>query len=135
MILQTAVAGDLLAEASVYSDRYHCDGVVLRDATYTAVARFQFLDALKAHGMLRDAWESRLARGIQSARSKAEIRGLKTVRQRLEMWLTLYGPLPPKGQWRDLAAELGVSPEALYRELKAQSQRQRQCAKTQEYPF
>ena len=118
MILQTARSGDVLAEASAYSDTYHCDGLVLQDATYAAVARQKFREALKTDQALREAWDKRLARGIQSARSKAEIRGLKTVRERLEMWLALYGPLPAKGQWHALAAEIGVSSEALYRELK-----------------
>jgi hypothetical protein len=43
---------------------------------------------------------------------------LKTVAERLEGWLIWRGGgLPPKGAWKDIAAEIGVSPEALYREL------------------
>jgi hypothetical protein len=36
---------------------------------------------------------------------------------RLNAWLAWHGGLPPKGAWRELADELGVTPEALYRAL------------------
>jgi len=43
---------------------------------------------------------------------------LKTVAMRLDGWLAMNeGGVPPKGRWREVAAEIGVSPEALYREL------------------
>jgi len=36
----------------------------------------------------------------------------------LDAWLALDdGNLPPTGRWREVAAEIGVSPEAFYREL------------------
>ena len=41
-----------------------------------------------------------------------------TVFERLDDWLDWNdGNLPPKGRWKSLAAELGVTPEALYRTL------------------
>jgi len=42
---------------------------------------------------------------------------MKTVAERLGARLDWRGQLPPKGKWVELAAELGVSPEALYREI------------------
>jgi len=32
--------------------------------------------------------------------------------------------LPPKGEWRNLANQIGVSPEALYREIAKRRQRE-----------
>jgi hypothetical protein len=52
-----------------------------------------------------------------SARVRAEIRSLPKVAERLEAWLREGHVLPDKGCWQDVAAELGVSREALYREL------------------
>ncbi len=117
MIMQTARDGDVLAEASVYSDNYHCDGIALEDSTCKAMPKPVFLDLLGREAELGQAWVAHLARGIQSARARAEIRGLKTVAQRLDMWLALNGDLPGKGGRSALAAELGVSREALYREI------------------
>ncbi|MCP4184697.1 MAG: hypothetical protein GY761_15500 [Hyphomicrobiales bacterium] len=43
---------------------------------------------------------------------------MKKVSERLDAWLDWYsGELPHKGEWKEVAAEIGVSPEALYREL------------------
>jgi hypothetical protein len=40
------------------------------------------------------------------------------VADRLDAWLAAgEGKLPAKGEGRGLAAEIGISPEALYREL------------------
>jgi CRP-like cAMP-binding protein len=117
MLLQTARTGDVLAEASVYSSTYHCDGIALENSNTTSVPVSLFRARLNADPEAHAAWAKYLARGVQIARSKAEIRGLKTVAARVDMWLTLNNQLPEKGQRRLLAAELGVSPEALYREL------------------
>lgn len=48
---------------------------------------------------------------------RAEIRSLAKVAERLDAWLSEGRTLPDKGRWQDVAAELGVTSEALYREL------------------
>ncbi|MEC7667561.1 MAG: hypothetical protein VXZ18_01615 [Pseudomonadota bacterium] len=58
-----------------------------------------------------------MARTLQKSRMQSEIRTLKTVAERLDAWLVDNPALPPKGQLQDLAHILGVSREALYREL------------------
>lgn len=42
---------------------------------------------------------------------------MRTVWERLDGWLALHGELPPRGGWIEIAREIGVTPEALYREL------------------
>ena len=55
---------------------------------------------------------------VQRARAQAETLSLKTVAERVDAWTTLNNGLPPpKGRWRQVASEIGVTPEALYREL------------------
>lgn len=63
-----------------------------------------------------------LAREVWQARFRSELLSLKTVAARLEEWLNWQcGGLPPKGEWKTLAEQLGVSPEALYREIARRS--------------
>ena len=117
LILQRAQAGSILAEASVYSDRYHCDARAESDAATWAVARRDLRRRLEANPEFSRAWAQYLAHEVQRARLHAEILSLKTVAMRLSAWIALNGPLPEKGQRRRIADEIGVSPEALYREI------------------
>jgi hypothetical protein len=49
---------------------------------------------------------------------------LRTVSERFDFWLAWNeGCLPEKGLWKNIAEEIGVSPEALYRELAVRSKR------------
>lgn len=118
LILQRAAAGELLAEASCFSRHYHCDAVTAMPATLTCVPLAAFRRACAADPSLGMAFAAHLAASVQNARARAEMLALKTVPARLDAWLALNGgALPPKGRWRDLAAALGVTQEALYREL------------------
>ena len=116
LILQRARAGSILAEASVYSDRYHCDACAESDAATWAVARKDLCRRLKRNRkcLRRGRVTCRMR---SSARLHAEILSLKTVEARLNAWIAWNGILPGKGQRRRIADEIGVSPEAFYREL------------------
>ena len=76
------------------------------------------LSCCKSYGDLLRALAQYLALEVQSARARAEIVSLKAVTARLDAWLAINnGPLPSKGRWREVAREIGVTPEALYREI------------------
>jgi CRP-like cAMP-binding protein len=117
MILQRAGPGAIVAEASVYASAYHCDAVTRRPARVAMTPVAAFRAALVGEPHIAEAWAAHLARSVQSARLAAEIRTLRTVAARLDAWLDAGGAPPVKGAQQDLAAELGVSREALYREL------------------
>jgi CRP-like cAMP-binding protein len=117
LILQRAGPGSVVAEASVYAEAYHCDAVACGAATAALAPVAAFRAALAADQGLAAAWAAHLARCVQAARLGAEIRTLRTVAARLDAWLEAGGTVPAKGARQDLAAELGVSREALYREL------------------
>jgi CRP-like cAMP-binding protein len=117
LVLQRAVPGSILAEASVYSERYHCDARAETHAVTWAVTRKNLLHGLSESPDLERAWTSHLAHEVQRARLHAEILSIKTVAARLNAWCVWHGELPGKGQWTNIANEIGVSPEALYREI------------------
>ncbi|WP_417462897.1 Crp/Fnr family transcriptional regulator [Kordiimonas sp.] len=117
VILQRAYSGDLLAEASLFSERYHCDAIAATPSKIRALPKSSFLAALQTDLDLATFWAKRLAQEVQRARLRSEIVSLKTVAQRLDAWLAWNGDIPSKGEWRALAFEIAVSPEALYREL------------------
>lgn len=117
MVLQNAGPGEVVAEASAYSSRYHCDAVAAAESVVAGLPKERFLSALADHPALAESWSGLLARSVQAARLRAEIRTLPRVSDRLAAWLGEGNALPEKGHWQEVAAELGVTREALYREL------------------
>ncbi|MGR3749185.1 Crp/Fnr family transcriptional regulator [Paracoccus sp. R12_1] len=117
MILQRAGPGQTLAEASAWSDTYHCDAVAAESCVAALLPRHVFVARLRSDPDLAELWARNLARAVQAARLRAEIRSLPRVADRLDAWLGEGHNLPEKGRLQEVAAELGVTREALYREL------------------
>jgi len=117
MVLQNAGPGTVLAEASAYSTRYHCDAVAAEESVVAGLPKERFLAALAGEPALAESWSALLARSVQAARLRSEIRSLPRVADRLDAWLAEGNALPEKGRWQEVAAELGITREALYREL------------------
>ena len=118
LVLQRARAGDVLAEASFFAGTYHCDAFA-RSASHVASADIGRLKRLGQSDIsIMEVIARHLGTKVQEARARAEMLSLKRVDQRVDAWLVLNnGQLPFKGHWQTLAGEIGVTPEALYREL------------------
>ncbi len=118
VVLQRAGAGAIMAEASVFADGYHCAAVAVQESAVLAypIKRVRGILAQSPEAAL--AYARHLAGEVREARKRAEILALKTVSERLSAWLVWnHGALPPKGVRHHLADDIGVSREALYREL------------------
>lgn len=82
------------------------------------LSRHAFIKQPQKDEVFSRLWAERLAREVQSARFRSDILSRKTGSERLDGWLNWYEREPPcKGQWKSVAAQIDVSPEALYREL------------------
>jgi CRP-like cAMP-binding protein len=121
LTVQRAGAGAILAEASLFAgfaDRYHCDAVASEYSVLRVVPLREVRAALSEDSPLALALARDLSVEVQRVRAHAEILSLKTVAKRLDAWMALYGdPLPTWGRWLHVASDIGVTPEALYREL------------------
>lgn len=117
IVFQRAGPGAILAEASLFSDRYHCDAVARTRATVRNIPKRRVLNRLRSDADFAEAWVAHLAHAIQSLRFRSEVLSLRTVAFRLDAWLAWHIEIPPKGKWKQLANEIGVSAEALYREM------------------
>lgn len=120
IVLYRARAGDFLAEASLFADRYHCDAVCTRSGRYLRLP----VDALR-HCLSNDAafaleWIAILSGSLRKQRAAQERLNLKSLRMRVIHYLVDRGKDgcveldQPVIRW---AAELGASHEALYRTL------------------
>lgn len=117
LVLNIAEQNDVVAEASAYSETYHCDCIAKSDVTMRKLDAKTFVARLHNSPSLSALWGAKLAHELQSARALSQVRSLKTVRMRLDAWQSLGNKVPAHGEIQDLAHVLGVSREALYREL------------------
>lgn len=117
LVLQRAGPNSILAESSLYSDSYHCDAVVATAASTVALPKAQMRSRLRKSPDFAEVWAKHLAHEVQRSRFQAEILSLKTVAARLDVWIAWNTHLPDRGEWHTIASQIGVSKEALYREL------------------
>lgn len=116
-------AGETFAEASLFSDRYHCDAVAETECRVGRYPKAALATAL--HDDPASLWRftAELAHSLQRLRSRYELKQIRSAPQRVLQFLRLRcaadGSYAVPGALRDLAAELGLTQEALYRSLAA----------------
>jgi len=124
IVLHIAGPGDIIAEASLFSPHYHCDAIASTDAVVRIYPKRAVLAAFESDPKAAQAFSAALARQVMSLRTRLEQRNIRSARERVRNYLalktaadgrtvTLAGPL------KDVAAELGLTHEALYRTLAA----------------
>jgi CRP-like cAMP-binding protein len=116
LVLAEMRDGQLLAEASLFVDHYHCDAVARAPTELLVLEKTTLLERLNTVPGTGASLLAETSREVQRLRSRIEILRLNRVADRLTAWLDLYGP-PGKGGWVTVAESIGVTPEALYREL------------------
>ena len=114
LTLHVAGPGEIVAGASLFAERYHCDGTCRTDVVLAVVPRKPLLERLDRDGAL--AALSASAHEVQSLRSRVEVLRLRRLADRLDAYLALHGS-PGAGEWVRVADWIGVTPPALYREL------------------
>ena len=118
IVLQRVLPDGLVAEASLFAQRYHCDAVVEGRTVLARIPKVSVLENCLTDTHWLQGFAAHLASEVRRARSRAELLSLKRVDERLDAWFILHGnEMPPRGRWINWANELGVSAEALYREL------------------
>jgi len=118
LILQRASRNEIVAEASVFSSRYHCEAIGEGPTSLARIPKEAVLQLQTEDPRWLQHFAAHLASEVQRARARAELLALKKVGERVDAWLALHeGDMPSRGRRVDWANELGVTPEALYREL------------------
>ena len=119
IILQRARNG-FLAEASLLAARYHCDAIVTRDGSAIGLPLEIMRGALQDDAGFAMRWVAMLNAEIRVLRLRCERLSLKGVEARLMHLIESEGEgghYIIESTLKSLALELGVSHEALYREL------------------
>ena len=122
--LHTARAGELFAEAALFADRYHCDAVAGSAARVRVHPKRALLAAFRSNSALAERFMATLAHQIHALRGQLEIRNIRSARERVLSHLFLAAGADSRtvrldGTLMDLAGEIGLSHEVLYRTLAA----------------
>jgi len=123
LVLQRGTAGQLFAEASLFSEHYHCDAVCESDVTCAVFDKQKVLAALDDPAVARSVLQI-YSSSIRDLRAQVELRNIRRADDRVLAYLSLLpadedGWRDPGLTWTDIARTLGLSHEAIYRALAA----------------
>ena len=123
-VLHVAGPAETLAEASLFSGQYHCDAVANTDATVRVYPKRQVVSAFEKDPKALKTFTAMLAHQVMTLRTRLQQRNIRSARERVRQFLALNsGPdgrsVELHGTLKDLAAEIGLTHEALYRALAA----------------
>jgi CRP-like cAMP-binding protein len=124
IVLHVAGPGETIAEASLFANSYHCDAIASTNAVVRIYPKTAVLAAFDKDRMAAQAFTATLARQVMSLRTRIEQRNIRSARERVRHYLALNAgsdgcSVELTGTLKDLAAELGLTHEALYRTLAA----------------
>ena len=123
VILHTARRGEFFTEAALFAETYHCDAVAAAPSRVRVYPKTKVIEALRADPVLAEAFMARLARQLQELRARMELRNIRSAKERVLQYLRLRAgrsrSVELEGQLQDIAAEIGMTREALYRTLAA----------------
>jgi len=117
VVLQRARHG-FVGEASLESARYHCDAVVTISGEVVAIPIEPIKQALASDSGFGSRWIAMLNQEVKRLRAQCERLSLRGVKERLLHLIATDGKegrLPLGSGLKSMAAELGVTHEALYR--------------------
>jgi CRP-like cAMP-binding protein len=122
VVLHTARDGELLAEAALFSKIYHCDAVADLASVVRVLSKPELLAAFRADADFAEKFMGVLARQVMALRTRLELRSIRSARERLLQHLLLAASGDSRlvrldGTLMDLAAEIGMTHETLYRAL------------------
>lgn len=113
--------GELFAEASLFSERYHCDAVAESAGEVWFFAKADLTRRLRGDPDALWAFAAELARRVQSLRARIEVKQIRSAPERVLQFLRLGcdadGVMRVDGTLKRLAEEIGLTHEALYRAL------------------
>ncbi len=122
--VHTARAGELLAEASLFSDVYHCDARAVEPARARLYPKAALLRALNDDPSRAYVLTRAMARQIQALRLRVELRNVRSAQDRVLLFLEYKAAAGSHSvavdhPLQDMAADLGLNRETFYRTLAA----------------
>jgi CRP/FNR family transcriptional regulator, dissimilatory nitrate respiration regulator len=121
--IHLARAGEMFAEASLFSEHYHCDAVAETESQILIYPKAEITSRLRAEPEALWQFARELASRLQGMRTRFEIKQIRSAPERVLQWLRMRsgedGVIRVPGAAKDIASEVGLTHEAFYRALAA----------------
>lgn len=122
--IHAAEAGEFFAEAALQAEHYHCTAVAAQDSEVLAIPSLDLRRRIATEPAFALAWLGAMAAQLRQARARVERLSLRSAAERVRHLLLTegQGATPSHvvaGTLRELATQLGMTHEALYRTLAA----------------
>jgi CRP-like cAMP-binding protein len=122
IVLHTATKGELFAEAALFAAAYHCDAVAAIPSRVRVYPKRDLLTAFRSDPAIAERFMAVLAHQIHALRARLEERNIRSARERVLHHVALAAGKDGRtmrldGTLMELAAELGLTHEVLYRTL------------------
>ncbi|APX13941.1 Crp/Fnr family transcriptional regulator [Tateyamaria omphalii] len=114
LVIHRATEGDCFAEASIFSDAYHCEAVCVSDSEVTCYDRGTVLDLMRAGSDFSIRFSQHLATQVQRYRAHSEILAIRSAKHRV---LAAVQAGYNQGAVTELAGRINLTREACYRTL------------------
>jgi len=121
VIMHVARPGEMLAEASLFVPRYQCDVIAETDCEVWTYPKQALSRSLRDDPESLWAFSAALARSLHGLRQRYELKQIRSAPDRVMQLLRLRcddaGIYRTAGVLKEMAAELGLTHESLYRAL------------------
>jgi CRP/FNR family transcriptional regulator, dissimilatory nitrate respiration regulator len=122
LVVGTTSSGNLFVEAALFADIFHCDAVATEPSQVRIYPKAAVLSALRADPANAMSLLSLVAHQVIELRHRIEIMKVRSAKERVMFYLDLNtGPdgrtVNLRSQLQDIAGELGLTREVLYRTL------------------
>jgi CRP-like cAMP-binding protein len=122
LIVGTTPAGEFFVEAALFADIFHCDAVATEPSRVRIYPKATVLSALRTDSASAMSFLTFVSHQVIKLRQQIELMKVRSAKERVTLYLDLNaGPdgrtVKLRGQLQDIASELGLTREALYRTL------------------
>lgn len=114
VVLHRATPGETFAEASLFSETYHCDAIAAARTALVAYDRRKVLRRFREDPDFALSLARRFATQVQGYRRKLELLAIRGAEERV---FAALAEGTPAASVKSFAAEIGLTHEAVYRAL------------------
>jgi len=133
IVLHVGYMGEFIAEASLFSERYHCSAIADQTSEIESISKKDFLNFIERNPQEMKLLLSIFANQVRDLRTLSEIKNIKSANERILTFLRskatsvssenkdqneIYRKFPINTSLKDIAYKIGLTHETFYRELK-----------------